>query len=94
MKAYSEDLRQRIVAAIDRGMSRAEALTTFRVSLASIKRYLKQRRETGHLTVKPRTGLRATKGSALATHVDQLLAHDRMRPWPISANAGLASLGS
>lgn len=49
MKAYSTDLRERIVAAVDAGMPRPEAARTFRVSVATIKRYLKQRRERGHL---------------------------------------------
>ena len=53
MKAYSMDLRQRIVAAVDAGTPRAEVARTFRVSLATLKRYLKQRRETG--TLAPRT---------------------------------------
>jgi transposase len=34
MKAYSEDLRKKIVAAIERGMSKAEAARTFSVSLS------------------------------------------------------------
>jgi transposase len=50
MKAYSEDLRQRVVEAVDAGMPRPEAARVFGVSLATIKRYLKRRRETGSLT--------------------------------------------
>ncbi|MGN6359785.1 MAG: IS630 transposase-related protein, partial [Thermomicrobiales bacterium] len=49
MKAYSEDLRQRVVAAVDAGMPRPEVAHVFQVSVATIKRYLKQRREAGHL---------------------------------------------
>ncbi len=46
MKAYSIDLRQRIVAAVERGMSRSDVATTFGVSLSTIKRLLaRQRRE-------------------------------------------------
>lgn len=73
MKAYSEDLRQRIVEAVERGMPRTDVVTTFRVSLATIKRYLKQWRATGQLTVKPRPGRPATKGAALAAQLDHLL---------------------
>jgi transposase-like protein len=37
MRAYSEDLRKKIVAAIEqRGMSKAEAARTFDVSLSSV----------------------------------------------------------
>ena len=39
MRAYSEDLRKKIVAAIERGMSKAQAARTFDVSLSSVKRY-------------------------------------------------------
>jgi transposase len=40
MKAYSVDLRQRIVAAVRDGMSKAEAARTFRVGATSVKRYV------------------------------------------------------
>jgi transposase len=35
MRAYSEDLRKKIVAAIERGMSKAQAARLFDVSLSS-----------------------------------------------------------
>lgn len=44
MRAYSLDLRERVLAALDRGMSRAEAVTTFAVSHATIKRWVVRRR--------------------------------------------------
>ena len=50
MRAYSTDLRQRVVDAVDAGMPRPQVARVFRVSLATIKRYLKRRRETGDLT--------------------------------------------
>ena len=34
MRAYSEDLRKKIITAIERGMSKAEAARTFDVSLS------------------------------------------------------------
>ncbi len=40
MKAYSLDLRERIVAAVGRGMSRAQAARTFGVGATSVKRYV------------------------------------------------------
>ena len=49
MRAYSEDLRKKIVAAIERGMSKAQAARTFDVSLSSVKRYSKTAREGGSL---------------------------------------------
>ena len=40
MNGYSEDLRQKIVFAVGRGMSKAQAARTFSVSLSSVKRYV------------------------------------------------------
>lgn len=56
MRPYPPDLRERILHAIDQGQSRAEVIRVFGVSRASIKRYLKQRRETGNLSPKPIPG--------------------------------------
>src|SRR5215204_7258863 len=39
MKAYSEDLRRKIVSAIERGMPKAQAARTFRVGISTVKRY-------------------------------------------------------
>jgi transposase len=46
MDAYSEDLRQKIVQALQqRRMTKSEAARTFGVSLSSVKRYAKAARE-------------------------------------------------
>jgi transposase len=39
MKAYSEDLRQKIVDVIEGGMPKAEAARTFGVGISTVKRY-------------------------------------------------------
>jgi transposase len=39
MKAYSKDLRRKIVDAIERGMSKAQAARTFGVGISTLKRY-------------------------------------------------------
>jgi transposase len=39
MKSYSEDLRRKIVAAVERGISKTETAHLFHVSLSSVKRY-------------------------------------------------------
>jgi transposase len=39
MKAYSKDLRQKIVDAIQRGIPKAEAARTFGVGISTVKRY-------------------------------------------------------
>jgi transposase len=41
MKAYSVDLREKIIAAVERGMSKAQAARTFGVGATSVKRYVK-----------------------------------------------------
>jgi transposase len=38
MKAYSEDLRKKILEAVDRGMPKSAAAKTFGVSRSSVKR--------------------------------------------------------
>src|SRR5919199_4291744 len=68
MRAYSLDLRQRVVAAVDAGTPRAEIARTFQVSPATIKRYLQQRRATGHLQG------RTSPGRTPAITAAQLLA--------------------
>ena len=76
MKAYSEDLRERILRAVDQGLSRTEVVRLFGVSSASIKRYLKQRRETGNLAPKAIPGCPPRKIGPLQTGVQsQLEAH-------------------
>jgi transposase len=61
---------------VDQGESRSEIVRMLGVSLATIKRYLKQRRETGHVRPKAIPGRPARKGAALqAGLVAQLQAH-------------------
>lgn len=50
MKAYSEDLRQKIVDALKRGTSKNEAASLFGVSLSSVKRFAKMERNGLSLT--------------------------------------------
>ena len=56
MKAYSEDLRKKILQAVDRGMPKSEAAKTFGVSRSSVKRYAAARREGRALTPKKHPG--------------------------------------
>lgn len=56
MSAYSLDLRERVLAALDRGMSRSEVVTTFQVSLGSIKRWHAARRDSGSFASKRASG--------------------------------------
>lgn len=56
MRAYSPDLRAKILAAVDAGTSKSQAARTFGVGLATIKRYAALRREQGTLDPKPHPG--------------------------------------
>ncbi len=65
MKAYSKDLRLRLLAAVDRGMPRKEVAETFGVSASTVKRYLRLRRETGGVDASPIPGPPARKREIL-----------------------------
>jgi transposase len=55
MKAYSEDLRQKVVEAVEqRGTSKSEAARLFGISLSSVKRYTRLASQGESLT--PRKG--------------------------------------
>ena len=56
MRAYSSDLRERIVRAVDQGRSQREAARQFGVGVSSVKRYLQQRARTGTLARRPIPG--------------------------------------
>lgn len=55
----------RVLAAVDRGLSREEVAKTFSVSVPTIKRWLKRRRETGDVEPKPIPGRPRFKGTVL-----------------------------
>jgi transposase len=55
MKAYSMDLRERVLEAVDEGQrTKWEISVLFKVSPAWIRRLLQRRRETGSITPKKR----------------------------------------
>src|SRR5829696_4400138 len=56
MEIYSKDLRIRAVAAVERGMPRREVVDTFRISLTTLKRWLRMRREGKDLSPGTSTG--------------------------------------
>ena len=63
MKAYSEDLRQKIVDATQRGVSLAQAARLFNLSLSSVKRYARFTRRGGSLA--------PAKGSGRPPKIDE-----------------------
>ena len=57
MKAYSQDLRERVVRACDEGCgTRQQIADLFGVSTAWIRRLLQRRRESGSFAAKPHAG--------------------------------------
>src|SRR5687768_13494831 len=65
MKAYSLDLRAAALAAVDRGAPRAEVTAASGIDLATLKRWLCQRRESGSLRPRPIPGRPPRLGAAL-----------------------------
>ncbi len=65
MKAYSKDLRLKVLDAVDRGMPRNEVAHIFGISVPSIKRWLRRRRESGDVEPSHIPGPPATKGALL-----------------------------
>lgn len=56
MKAYSVDLRERVLMACDSGVSVAGVARTFNIGYATVRRYQAQREERGTLVPKPIPG--------------------------------------
>ena len=66
-KAYSVDLRWRVLAALDAGLSKMQAHKTFQISRSTIDDWLKLRAQTGSVQVpqrRRRRGLGAHEGFA------------------------------
>src|SRR5215207_199602 len=91
MNAYSKDLRLRVLSALDRGMPRKEVVRTFGVSIATIGRYLRRRREGMDLAPRPSTGRTPTilanlqQKRALWKQLEEndtaTLVHDQATSW-------------
>ena len=69
-----------MLRAVDEGISRVQIMDLSQVSRATIKRYVKQRRETGTVLPRPIPGRPSKKGAALQMGVQELLeAHPEAR---------------
>jgi transposase len=73
-QSYSEDLRARVLAAIDGGMAARSVAAVFRVSVSYIYKALIRRRRTGDVSASSRRGHRPRKltpaqEAALAAHI-------------------------
>jgi len=55
-KPYSEDLRKRVVAAVEGGLSRRQAATLFEVGVSTVIRWVARWRATDSVAAKPMGG--------------------------------------
>lgn len=76
-RAYSLDLRERVVAAVASGESCRTVATLFQVSVASVVKWSQRHRATGSAAAKP-VGNR--RGSSLTEHREWLLARLGAKP--------------
>src|SRR3954468_3591025 len=83
MRAYSMDLRERVVAAVDAGLTQGQAAERFGVSLRTVERYLARRRVPGSLAATDQ------RHRAAAPAGDRAAARARAHGAP--AAAGLAA---
>lgn len=70
--AYSLDLRERVIDAVEAGVSRRRAATVFRVSVSTVIRWAKRVAETGGYAPLPSGG--DHKSKAIEAHKDWLLS--------------------
>jgi transposase len=76
-QSYSQDLRARVLAAVDRGGRVYDIAALFEVSVSYIYKALARRRLHGIETALPRTG---RAGRKLEGHLDALAAHLAAHP--------------
>jgi transposase len=76
MKAYSQDLRERVLQTVDEGKTQAETAQFLKVSEATVKRYVRQRREKGHVQPKPIPGRPPTKRARLEAKLQSQLERE------------------
>jgi transposase len=76
-KAYSQDLRERVIAAVDGGTGAYSAAPVFRVSVSYIYKALIRRRMTGEISARPSGGGPKPK---LAAHDEALRARIAAEP--------------
>ena len=77
MKAYSEDLRRKIVSAIERGMAKAQAARTFGVGISTVKRYATKARRGESLEPGKAPGKPAKMGQPASTLLEEDLKEER-----------------
>jgi len=86
-QAYAQQLRDRVLAAVDRGMGAYEAAPLFQVSVSWIYKALARRRETGQSTARPQVNhvppklLAQHEAIRLKLKAEPDLTLDELRVW-------------
>jgi len=100
-QSYSEDLRARVLAAVDGGMAARAAARLFRVSVSYIYKALIRRRRTGEVSASSRRGHRPRKlnpaqEAALAAHIEAQpdLTLAALQGWLLAAHGVRLSNGA
>jgi transposase len=109
MRAYSVDLRERVVGAVEQGVPQAVAARTFSVGRATVERWVQRRRERGSLAPSPvpgaapaigpaeapalRAQVAATPDATLAEHCERWAAATGVRLGVSAMHRTLARLG-
>jgi transposase len=98
-KAYSQDLRDRVLAAVDSGMAVYEAAPLFQVSVSYIYKARLRRQRTGESSARPQ---RCRLDRALAAYHEAIRAEvaarpdatlDELRAWLLEVHGVSASQG-
>jgi transposase len=98
-KAYSQDLRERVLAAVDGGLAVAAAAALFKVSVSYVYKVRRRRLRTGETTARPQ---RCQLTWTLAGYHDAIRAEvtarpdmtlDELRAWLLKTHGVSASLG-
>jgi transposase len=76
-KAYAQDLRERVLAAVDDGLAVTRIAALFKVSISYVSKVRLRRLRTGETTARPQ---RCHLGRALAAYHDAILAEVKARP--------------
>lgn len=74
-KAYSNDLRERVISSYESGMSKEEIINIFIIGMDTLNRWIRKYKETGSVEPCQRTKYRAKKFSD-----EELLEHVRKNP--------------
>ena len=92
MDIYSKDLRIRALAAVDRGIPRREVVEVFSISLTTLKRWLKMRREGKDASPGVSTGRK--DGQSLPPPKRRRLYGSSLRKTTTPPSSATASCGS